>query len=214
MVTGESSPFYLTNHHAPGRIKTTLPDAKLLVTLRNPVDRAYSYYHMSVRQHRQSMTFEDAVRHGYTAQAGHADLYRGRYAEHMGDHRRRLREQTAGYLSRGHYAEHLTRWFEHFDRDRFLILTLDELKADPRGGGAIARVFEFLGLDPFDVKPQDRGPQDPAVKYGRMAKDGNAHNVGTYPKMNPDTRKTPVDYYRPHNRRLSVLLKRDFDWDR
>jgi len=134
MVTGESSPFYLTNHHAPGRIKTTLPDAKLVVILRNPVDRAYSDYHMSVRQHRQSMTFEDAVRHGYTAQAGHADLYRGSYAEHMGDHRRRLREQTAGYLSRGHYAEHLTRWFEHFDRDRFLILTLDELKADPRGG--------------------------------------------------------------------------------
>jgi len=115
-------------------------------------------------------------------------------------------------MNKGHYAEHLARWFEHLDRDRFLILTLDELEADPQG--VYGRVFDFLGLEPLDIKPRGRGPQDPAVNYGRIDKSGSVRNIGTYPKMNPDTRRMLVDYFRPHNERLRALLKRDFDWDR
>jgi hypothetical protein len=37
--TGEASPYYLMHPHAPRRVKKVLPQVKLIVVLRNPVDR-------------------------------------------------------------------------------------------------------------------------------------------------------------------------------
>ena len=39
-------------------------------------------------------------------------------------------------------------------------------------------------------------------------------NVRNYKKMNEDTRKFLIEYFKPHNERLSKLLQRSFDWDR
>jgi len=61
ILTGEATPNYLFSPHAPGRVKATLPDARLIVTLRNPVDRAYSAYCMHIRNNLESLTFEDAI---------------------------------------------------------------------------------------------------------------------------------------------------------
>ena len=60
-VTGEASAYYLFHPHAPRRIAQLLPDAKLIVLLRNPIDRAYSQYNFEVDLGRESLSFEDAV---------------------------------------------------------------------------------------------------------------------------------------------------------
>src|SRR5437588_302768 len=44
-VTGEASPSYLFHPYAPKRVAKAMPDVKLIVLLRNPVDRAFSQYH-------------------------------------------------------------------------------------------------------------------------------------------------------------------------
>ena len=41
VITGEATPYYLFHPYSPGRASTTVPDAKLIALLRNPVDRAY-----------------------------------------------------------------------------------------------------------------------------------------------------------------------------
>jgi hypothetical protein len=46
---GEASPSYFRSSVAPARIRSTIPDCKVIVSLRNPVDRAYSAYLMSLR---------------------------------------------------------------------------------------------------------------------------------------------------------------------
>src|SRR5205807_9139589 len=48
-ITGEASPYYLFHPHAPKRIAKILPQVKLVVLLRNPIDRAYSHYYHEVR---------------------------------------------------------------------------------------------------------------------------------------------------------------------
>ena len=48
LLSGEASPVYLFYPVVPGRMKELLPDVKLIVILRNPVDRAYSHYHHSL----------------------------------------------------------------------------------------------------------------------------------------------------------------------
>ena len=60
-LTGEATPSYFPHPAAPARAARAVPRAKLILALRNPVDRAYSHYNMRLRRGRESMTFEDAL---------------------------------------------------------------------------------------------------------------------------------------------------------
>jgi hypothetical protein len=51
MICGEYSPRYLANKNTPKRIKQTIPGAKLLVSLRNPVEQVFSRYNYKVKMH-------------------------------------------------------------------------------------------------------------------------------------------------------------------
>ena len=189
VVSGEATPSYLFNTDVPGKMRRLLPDAKLIVIMRNPVDRAYSEYQMRIRERRESLSFEDAIK---------AEEKRVCREKENTDsdpeflfHRRKY-----SYLGKGRYADHLANWFEHYDRNRFLILITEEMGADRQG--VLDRVFGFLGLEPFRVAGLDD------------------RNVWNYERMNPDTRRMLVDYFRPHNERLYKLLGPGyaFDWDR
>jgi Sulfotransferase domain len=61
VITGEASPYYLLHPFAPHRASITVPDAKLIALLRNPVDRAYSAYKHRVLTGRESLSFEEAL---------------------------------------------------------------------------------------------------------------------------------------------------------
>ncbi len=60
-ITGESTPYYLFHPHAPRRLHAFAPDVKLIVLLRNPVDRAYSHYQLQVRRRHETLPFEEAI---------------------------------------------------------------------------------------------------------------------------------------------------------
>ena len=188
-MSGEATPRYLDDTDTPGRMKRVLPDVRLITILRNPVDRAHSEYQMRIREQQESRSFEDAIkteRKMMCCEKEKTDtdpgflFYRRKYS----------------YVERGRYADHLANWFEHYDRRQFLILTTDEMDADPQG--VLGKTFEFLGLEPFHAN----GPKN--------------LNVQSYERMNPDTRRMLVEYFRPHNERLYRLLGPGyaFDWDR
>src|SRR5260221_5257590 len=61
-LTGEASPSYVSHYWAPRRIAAMLPDVKLIMLLRNPVDRAYSQFRMSQREGEEPLeSFEEAL---------------------------------------------------------------------------------------------------------------------------------------------------------
>ena len=60
-ITGESSPYYLFHPHAARRMAGVVPRARLIVLLRNPVDRAYSHYHQEAGRGHEPLTFEEAI---------------------------------------------------------------------------------------------------------------------------------------------------------
>jgi hypothetical protein len=60
-ITGEATPYYLFHPYAPERIHKTMPFTKIIILLRNPIDRAYSHYNFTVRYHGDPLTFEEAV---------------------------------------------------------------------------------------------------------------------------------------------------------
>ena len=56
---GEASPIYLFDPRAPGRVHAFDPSMKLIALLRDPVDRAYSHFHMQLRWGYETVSFEE-----------------------------------------------------------------------------------------------------------------------------------------------------------
>src|SRR5690242_6983741 len=60
-ITGEASPSYLFHPHVPRRIAKVLPHTKLIILLRNPIDRAYCQYYHSLELGYETLSFEEAI---------------------------------------------------------------------------------------------------------------------------------------------------------
>ncbi len=137
----EATPDYLFHPLAAERAATVVPDARLIVMLRDPVARAWSHYHHMVDLGHEPLDFEAAVAAEDDRCA--ADLA-GLHADPLHDPVALLR---FSYVARGRYAEQLTRWLSHFAVDRLLVVRSEDFFADP--GSVFRRILEFLELRPW-----------------------------------------------------------------
>jgi hypothetical protein len=188
VLTGEATTYYLFHPGAPDRALETVPDAKLIALLRNPIDRAFSHYQSCVRRKWEMLSFEDAIE----AEPGRIQGFDEKLRSDPGylnwEHNR------FSYIARGIYVDQLAEWRKRFDWDRFLILKSEDLYADP--SGITNQTLRFLGLDEIELRTYPH------------------RNRTTYSlKMAPETREFLKEYYRPHNERLYEMLGRDMGWD-
>lgn len=125
---GEKSPIYLYDPEAPKRIKSYLPDIKIIAILRNPIERAYSNYLHMVRDSREdSHTFLDAL-------FAEDDRIRNNWA--YGWH----------YRSMGYYAEQIQRYLELFDSKQIKVYLYEDLRTKPQE--MMYSLFDYLEVDP------------------------------------------------------------------
>ena len=157
----EATPDYLFHPLAAERAAATVPDARLVVLLRNPVDRAWSHYQHMVRLGYESLGFADAL----DAEGERCGADFDQLMVEPGHNPKALLRFS--YVARGHYAKQLSRWFAHYPRERFLILRSEDVFADP--AKEYGRIFDFLELPRWHrpaVRPR-RTPDvvdlDPAV---------------------------------------------------
>jgi hypothetical protein len=186
-ITGEGSPYYLFHPHAPARIHSAVPGAKLIVVLRDPVKRAFSHYMHEVSFGREVLSFEDAIDREQERLHGELDrmLQDDGYSS--------FNHQNFSYLSRGVYADQLEQWLQLFSRDQLLVLRAEDLFSNPSHTLGIAT--DFLGIAPLAL-----------AEYRQLnSKAGGA-------RIKPETRERLYDYFDPHNRRLNRMLGRDFRW--
>jgi len=132
-ITGEGSTNYLQHPDAPLRMRHCIPNAKLIVMLRNPVDRAYSQHQMNVRKGIETLSFEDALE---------AEPYRLQNQPDCLSTEWRV----ASYLTRGLYASQLQRWLDQFPQEQLLVIKSEEFFEDP--DKEFRRVLAFLDLEP------------------------------------------------------------------
>lgn len=188
-VTGEASPYYMFHPHACKRMAALLPDAKLIVLLRNPVDRAFSHYYNEIRHERESLALEEAFEAEPERLAGEVEKMmedEKYFSFHHGHH---------AYLARGIYIEQIRQVREYYPEDQLLVLDSDLLFSEPQQ--TCNHVFHFLGLPPWGIQ------------------EFKVHNPGQYKNpMSPELRKKLVAYYSPHNKALYEYLGTRFDWDR
>ena len=186
-LAGESTPYYLFHPLVPARVRELLPEAKLIVLLRDPVDRAFSQHNHERALTFEQLEFEAAIELEAERLAGEEE----RIVAEPGY--RSFGHQHHSYLARGLYAEQLALGFEAFGRDCFLVLGAEDLFADP--AGAIVASEEFLGLEPH------------------VPADLSARNARSYAPIEPRLRRRLQEHFAAPNQRLFELLGREFDWD-
>ena len=185
-LVGEASPSYVFHPLAPQRVREVVPDARLVVLVRNPVDRAHSQYNHEVALGREPLPFEEAL-------DAEEERLRGEDERMAADPRYFSREWWSHtYQARGRYAEQLERWLAVFPRERLLVLSSDDLGSDP--ARAHAQVLGFLGASPQRLDSYPR-------VYERE-----------YAPMKPETRERLAAEFEEPNRRLYELLGRDLGW--
>jgi Sulfotransferase domain. len=204
-MLGEKSADYLGDPDAPRRLAETLPDAKLIVQLRNPVDRAYSDYKMLYR--------------------------RGTITEGPQEHLRPGGPLHERLLGQGLYAHHLRRWFDLFPREQIQVLLYEDVLAEP--ARVVDEVCRHIGVpthfssDFAATRRNDSGvahlplglrnllqPIKGAVKPLRgsalfeSVRGLFARRIG-YPALPGNVRAGLVDYYRRDVHDLEKLIGRD-----
>jgi hypothetical protein len=161
-----------------------LPQARLIVLLRNPVDRAYSDYQQGVRLGREIRRFEEAIQ---------AERW-----EMLGKDKITQREDRIGptdaryqYLRRGIYVDHLLHWTKFFTKDQILVLKSEDFFE--RTLETLNVVLEFLDLPNWEPEALEK------------------RNKGKYEaEMDPATRRRLEEYFEPHNERLYKQWGVDF----
>lgn len=207
VAVGEASHAYLTHPGAARTIHTFFPDARFVLILRNPADRAYSLYaRLLSAGYERLPTFELALA-----------------AEDRRFHSTRFKRTCPQYLwnylyfRSGRFGEQVARYLELYPLDRFYITTLYQLIADP--GRVLSDIHAFLGVRPLPVAELPRlelsaGVRSVAVevlnrKYlfpiARRSSTGAGAFWGRLQRWNsapvaplhPETRAALLDRYRP-----------------
>ena len=183
-MTYDVTPSYVRRPWNAKRIKKLFPDTKLIVILRNPVDRTYSHYHLA-EQFGETRTFEEIVKEDMDNILNwNIDLKDDNYFAN---------KVEKSFLARGFYAEQLSIWFKLFSKNQIMIVSSEQLASDTKN--TMNSIFQFLNLPKFEI------PNTKKV------------NVSQYSKMNSSTRKLLINFFKPYNKSLYNFLNVNFEWD-
>lgn len=214
LITGESTPSYLLQSDIVlPRVLNICPWVKILVMLRNPVDRAYSQYQMCIdttgtaeQMQLRGMssyfnkTFEEVIEDeinelqslGITADSSYED-FKNKFLVS-----RPITHGGHSLIARGLYAIQLIPWLEALGQNIMILSIKDISKGKSKDNIAVQKtmdkVFSFIGIPPHDI--EDLEPK----------------NSRDYQPMNEVTRQKLISFYEPYNQRLWKLLDRNIDW--
>jgi hypothetical protein len=184
VLTGESSPSYLAHPNVPARVARAVPEAKLLVLLRDPATRAASHWAWCLRQCGETRSFREAVEAEIGPPGDTAGLRIPRD--------KRVNDPLV--VRRGIYQPQLERWRTHVPDDRLLVIESERWFRDPPA--VMAEVCDYLEVPRREELPRvmrnrnkPHEPFDPAV-LARLR-----------------------EFYRPYNDELADYLDMELDWN-
>jgi hypothetical protein len=152
---GEASTPYLRSADAPGLVRAFAPDARIVVSLREPVAMMHALHDHRVDNGNENLVdFADAL-------AADDDRRRGRRLPPANN------PAGAVYRDKARYADQLERWFAEFARDRVHVIVFDDLKADP--AGSFRALLEFLEVD-SSYRPHSFTVHNPRHRERRLVR--------------------------------------------
>jgi Sulfotransferase domain len=183
---GEAAPLYMFHPLAAARIAALMPDVRIIVLLRDPVERAYSHWKERRGEGVEPLDFASALEAEPSRTAGERErlIADPTYVSEAYD--------WYSYRARGAYVDHLEPWLSRFDRSQLLFLASETFYRDP--ADSYARVLDFVGLPPYRLPAYD--------VFNDRPSDG----------MDGAVRADLTAFYKPLNAALSERLGMTFDW--
>ena len=186
----ESSPYYMFHPLAAKRIAADLPEVKLIVLVRDPVERAYSAHAHELARGFETESFERAIDLESQRLHGEADRIATEvgYLSHSHQHH--------AYVARGRYAEQLSRLERLFGRGLVHVVDAGDFFAKPEP--IYDGVLEFLGL----------------AGSGRGYPEFERHNARPRSPMAKSVRRKLHEHFVPYDERLTRWLDQVPSWRR
>ena len=125
-AVGEATPSYLHSPSAASKIRETFPDSKIIISIRNPIERAYSGYFSNEFMRKDELSFMDMIKL----------------------HKKIIDEKKFyiyNILEPGFYSKHIKRFQECFEPDKIKIIIFEEYVKNIEK--TITSILEFLELD-------------------------------------------------------------------
>ncbi len=224
-IIGESSASYLSDPEAPGLIHQRISQAKIIISLRDPVERAFSHFLMNKSYGLTKTNFHDEILNEIKNGTNYTKTNIG--------------------LNDGLYSIHVKKYLDIFSLNQVKILIFEEWIKDPKK--TLNEVLKFLGLDfnltNFNVKVFNpyreirtltpRGPisklflkNDNIRKFSKKVLPNsfrdflkknilmNSHTKPTIkPMMDEKEKQLLVEFYKNDVQKLKVILGRDLPWE-
>jgi hypothetical protein len=209
---GEASPSYLLHPHVAEAIARAQPDSRIVISLRDPVARAWSHFRLRRRNSLDDRPFVDTIRAGRILPA----------------------HERPRYLRVGEYLEPVRRYLRTFP-GRVHVIVYEELAEDT--AGEVNRLFRFLGVEPvaerLDLTPLKRGapPRNAVARALYSPRLRSAARVVVPPQfharienlalandrreeLDPEARQILKQHFAPEREALEELLGRELPWPR
>jgi len=148
-LVGDKTPSYLFFQDVPRRLHEYNPELKIIILLRNPIDRAYSQYQMMLRNSGITETFMQRLLLEPELKARSAPRQSGQCV-----------------IERGLYSEQIERYLKYFPMQQLLILRFDEFVSQAEK--TLGRICQFLEIAPQKLAPPRKSQTPPIREYPAM----------------------------------------------
>ena len=205
-AVGEATPGYMYNERAIARMARLVPQARLIVVLRNPVDRAYSHYWLNRARGHEPLDFAAAIA-VEPERLANPELALGR---------------RGVYLEGSRYLKHLLRVCRYYPRSALHVVIFEDLRDEPRA--VFAAVCRFLGVGESFLPPNLGRPINRFVAFRSLG----LRNLGrrlprplrrvvdrlnvreaSYPPLDSALRRALQEQFAGENAALAAWLSRD-----
>lgn len=188
LISGEATPDYMIYPQVPELIHKHMPNAKLILLLKNPIDRAFSHYKHNLSMRREWYSFEDALEYEeIRTNLDYIDIYTTR--------KDAIKNYcNFSYKRKGVYVEQVQWIYKYFKRDQVLIVQSERLFSEPNR--IIPDIMKFLGLRPIAYTSY------PAKGVSKIDM-----------PLSSSTREKLSHYFKDYNESLFSLTGKSFDWD-
>jgi tetratricopeptide (TPR) repeat protein len=216
-ITGEASVRYFMHPQVPRRMFETDPNAKLIVTIRNPVLRAFSHWRMEryLMDGRDSRNFQEAVMEEIQNGLDDPSCLEAEMANAKLEYcYPYLKSQTYrnsidgvdlhAYLGIGIYHHQLYRWLQYFPIEQFVFLSFEDMQNNADGvQNNINKITDHIGVDRVNILDDKGG-----------ASISNQNNKGSHESINTQMLRGLKQFYQPHNQKFYEMVGRDFGWEK